>query len=240
MSHFFKKCQSSGIATCSVCWTSLSAARLYIIARPDSSSQSSITMSKPKRDNMMNVCVRSSTVFSHPLCCLQLCEATTFYQRLADLINSKQQKHYSNVISWLRCHLSIAILQSAIIISPLSELWGEYYPCNQNCHCGSFYFLYVWPPSFLIIQWHCITQFTLYKGINIWPHQTWLTIPVYTWVFFHFFFFLVITHRSTIFSILISALINKYKSLTLAPSMHALPAPSTYVYMVRPSFRKLY
>ena len=29
------------------------------------------------------------------------CQATTFYKCLADLISSKQQKHYSNVISWL-------------------------------------------------------------------------------------------------------------------------------------------
>ena len=42
-------------------------------------------------------------------------EATTFYKRLADLISSKQQKHYSNVICWLRCQLSFAILRSAIM-----------------------------------------------------------------------------------------------------------------------------
>ena len=42
-------------------------------------------------------------------------EATTFYKRLADLISSKQQKHYSNVMCWLRCRLSFAILRSAIM-----------------------------------------------------------------------------------------------------------------------------
>ena len=42
-------------------------------------------------------------------------EATTFYKRLADLISSKQQKHYSNIMCWLRCQLSFAILRSAIM-----------------------------------------------------------------------------------------------------------------------------
>ena len=42
-------------------------------------------------------------------------EATTFYKCLADLISSKQQKHYSNVMCWLRCRLSFAILRSAIM-----------------------------------------------------------------------------------------------------------------------------
>ena len=42
-------------------------------------------------------------------------EAATFYKRLADLISSKQQKHYSNVICCLRCRLLFAMLQSAIM-----------------------------------------------------------------------------------------------------------------------------
>ena len=42
-------------------------------------------------------------------------EAITFYKRLADLISSKQQKPYSNVMCWLRCRLSFAILRSAIM-----------------------------------------------------------------------------------------------------------------------------
>ena len=43
------------------------------------------------------------------------CEATTFYKRLADLISSKQQKHYTNVMCWLRSRLSFAIIRSAIM-----------------------------------------------------------------------------------------------------------------------------
>ncbi len=42
-------------------------------------------------------------------------EATTFYKRLADLITSKQQKHYTNVMGWLRCRLSFATQRSAIV-----------------------------------------------------------------------------------------------------------------------------
>ena len=41
-------------------------------------------------------------------------EATVFYKRLADLLSIKQQKHYSVVMCWLRCHLGLAILRSAI------------------------------------------------------------------------------------------------------------------------------
>ena len=52
-------------------------------------------------------CAASTGSFGH--------EATTFYERLADLISSKQQKHYSDVTSWLRCCLSIAILRSVIV-----------------------------------------------------------------------------------------------------------------------------
>ena len=42
-------------------------------------------------------------------------EATTFYQRLADMIASKQQKSYPTVMGWLRCRLSFATLRSAIM-----------------------------------------------------------------------------------------------------------------------------
>jgi hypothetical protein len=37
------------------------------------------------------------------------------YKRLADLISTKQQKQYSDVLGWLRCRLSFAILRSAIM-----------------------------------------------------------------------------------------------------------------------------
>jgi len=66
-----------------------------------------------------------------------------------------------------------------------------------------------------IIQRHCITQFTLYTVLMFdlaRPDSQFLC----TCVFFSFF---VIAHRSTVFSILISNLINKYNSLTLAPNM---------------------
>ena len=45
--------------------------------------------------------------------------------------------------------------------------------------------------------------------------QAWLTVPVYACVFPFFVF----THRSTVLSIIISNLNNKYNSLTLAPNM---------------------
>ena len=41
-------------------------------------------------------------------------EATTFYKRLANLISIKQQVHYSQVMCWLRCRISMAVLRSAI------------------------------------------------------------------------------------------------------------------------------
>ena len=90
------------------------------------------------------------------------------------------------------------------------------------CHCGFyFYFLYVRSPSFLFAALFRGPQFTLYTGINVWPRQAWLTVPVYICVLLFF----VITHRSTVLSVLISALINKYNSLTVAPK-YALHAPS--------------
>jgi len=42
-------------------------------------------------------------------------EATTFYKRLADKIAYKQETSYSQVMGWLRCRLSFAILRSAIL-----------------------------------------------------------------------------------------------------------------------------
>jgi len=53
----------------------------------------------------------------------------------------------------------------------------------------------------------CVSMFVYYS-------QAWLTVPVYACVFLF-----VITHRSTVLSILISNLINKYNSLTLAPNV---------------------
>ena len=43
------------------------------------------------------------------------CEATTFYKHVADIISWKQQKQYTNIICWLWCRLSFAILRSAIM-----------------------------------------------------------------------------------------------------------------------------
>ena len=42
-------------------------------------------------------------------------EATTFYKRLTDGISRKEQKQYSVVMGWIHCHLSFAILRSAIL-----------------------------------------------------------------------------------------------------------------------------
>jgi len=183
---------------CSVCWTSLCAACLYIITRPDSfhepdSSQSMSLQSAfrhheqaKKRECDERVC----EVEHAPPCAVSTgsfgCEATTFYKSLADLVSSKQQKHYSSVTSWLRCRLSIAILRSAVmcvggsrschyclrcevkITLPSSEGLPMY--CNQKLSHQGFYFysLYVPPPSFLFAA--------LFRG----------TVPVYTCVLFSF------------------------------------------------------
>jgi len=80
------------------------------------------SVAMPKRENMMNVCMCEVEhgVFT-PLCCLQL---EVLAVKLPLSINawwissaeSKQLKHYSNVISWLRCRLAIAIgVRSAIM-----------------------------------------------------------------------------------------------------------------------------
>ena len=42
-------------------------------------------------------------------------EATTFYKHLANLISTKRQVHYSQVMCWLRCRISLAVLRSAIM-----------------------------------------------------------------------------------------------------------------------------
>ena len=118
------------------------------------------------------MCMRGRAWCFHPLLVLSSTgcfgrEATTFYKSLADLISSKQQKHYSNVISWLRFHLSVATLRSAVMCvrgsrschyCPRCELnitlaSSERLPmyCNQKLSHHGFYFysLYVPPPSFL-------------------------------------------------------------------------------------------
>ena len=42
-------------------------------------------------------------------------EATTFYKRLADLLATHWGQPYSTTIHWLRCHMSFALLHSAIL-----------------------------------------------------------------------------------------------------------------------------
>ena len=42
-------------------------------------------------------------------------EATTFYKRLADKTANKHETPYPKVMGWLHCHLSFAILRSAIL-----------------------------------------------------------------------------------------------------------------------------
>ena len=41
-------------------------------------------------------------------------EANTFYKRLASLLATKWDNHYSSTLSWLRCRLSFSLLRSAI------------------------------------------------------------------------------------------------------------------------------
>jgi len=158
----------------------------------------------------MNVHARLSTVFWPPPCAVSTGsfgrEATTFYKRLADLISSTQQKHYSNVTSWLRCCLSIAILRSAVMCVGgscschycprwevnISLASSEVFPmyCSQTLSSRVLFLPFICSTSFLsfcgIIQRHCITQFTLCTGVNVWPRQAWLTVPVYTCVLFSF------------------------------------------------------
>jgi len=68
-----------------------------------------------KKEYDKRVCKVVHSVFT-PLCCLQL---EVLAMKLPLSINTWQissapnNKHYCNVISWLRCHLSIAILRSA-------------------------------------------------------------------------------------------------------------------------------
>ena len=40
-------------------------------------------------------------------------QSFTFYKRLASLLADKRAQSYSTTLSWLRCHISIALLHSA-------------------------------------------------------------------------------------------------------------------------------
>ena len=40
--------------------------------------------------------------------------ATTFYKRVASLVSEKTKEPYSQVMSWIRCRLSFALLRSSI------------------------------------------------------------------------------------------------------------------------------
>ena len=71
-----------------------------LVIIPWASRQPSTTMSNP-------LVISTSGRLGH--------EATTFYNHLADLISSKQRKHYSQVIGWLGCRLSFAIQHFAIM-----------------------------------------------------------------------------------------------------------------------------
>ena len=42
-------------------------------------------------------------------------EATTFYQRLADLIATKNNANYSSTLAWIRCKLAFSLLRSAVM-----------------------------------------------------------------------------------------------------------------------------
>ena len=42
-------------------------------------------------------------------------EATVFYCHLADLLATHWGQDYSSTINWLRCHLSFALLRSAVL-----------------------------------------------------------------------------------------------------------------------------
>ncbi len=41
--------------------------------------------------------------------------ATVVYKRLATLISTKREQPYSNVMGWLRCHLSFSLLRSTVM-----------------------------------------------------------------------------------------------------------------------------
>ena len=173
--------------TCSVCWTILCAACLYIIARPDSFHEPPVSLPSPwasQKERIWWMCVRGRARCFHPLVLSSTGsfgrEATTFYKCLVDLINSKWQlKHFSNVISCQRYHLSIAILRSVIVSVAVVHLttvrgvrWISPSPHLKDYQCNSIVtktlpsrvllLLFDLLPFFChIIQGHCITQFTL-------------------------------------------------------------------------------
>ena len=81
------------------------------------------------------------------------------------------------------------------------------------------FLLFICSTSFLsfcrIIQRHRINQFTLYTGINVWPHQAWLTV-----------LFFMITHVDLL-SLNINQWFDQQIQLAHACPKHGLHAPST-------------
>ena len=157
-------------------------------------------MSKPKRENMMNVSARSSTVFSPPLCCLQMevlgvkppllqtCQVSLIRSETHALI--LMQSHSWIVVLkyyfiWdLTAVIHLTTVRGARWISPSSHL--EDSQCNsavtKTLSSRVLFLLFICSTSFLYIFFllhyseHCITTFTLYTGINVWPCQAWLNV----------------------------------------------------------------
>ena len=90
-------------------------------------------------------------------------------------------------------------------------------------------FTFICSTSFLsfrrIIQRHCNPQFTLYTGINVWPCQAWLTVPVYICVLLFFFLW---SHMEDLqyCPLNINQCFDQQIQLTHARPKHALHAPS--------------
>ena len=59
-------------------------------------------------------------------------EATTFYKRLADTIARKEDKPYPNIMAWIRCRLSFAILRSAILCIRGSRSRRHRFVCESD------------------------------------------------------------------------------------------------------------
>jgi len=172
--------------TCSVCWTSLSAACLYIITRPDSFSMSLQSAFRhheqaKKREYDEHVCEVKHGVFT-PL----VLSSTGSFGREATTLSTPGRSHQLQTtetlllcnqlakISPLNCHPTISNYvcqgQSLSYHCPRCEVNITLVTKTPSLWVY-FYLLGICLTSFLsfclIIQTHCITQFTLYTGINI-------------------------------------------------------------------------
>ena len=185
--------------------------RLTHSMNPWASSQPSVTTSKPKTEDGERVCEVEHGVWP-PLCCPQLevlavkPPLSINARQISSAPNNRSTILQCNQLakmSPLSCHPTICnyVCQGVVHLTTARGVrWVSPSPHLKDSQCNSIVtktlslrvlfllfrcltsFLYI----FFLLQYseHCITQFTLYTGINVWPRQAWLTVLVYRCVFF--------------------------------------------------------